>query len=368
MGGITMARALRPFSAAAAVPATAVLDWSNEARRAIVPPGPAGVFGPENYGNKFPGEAAVYMGIVHAAIYDAVLAIEGGYEAYAIKLTSANGTSAAAAVSTAAHDVLIGLQPALGLTAAQQEMLDSRYATYLAAIADGPAKANGIAVGKDVAAAMLALRANDGRERNPDITDLKPPPPGPGIWEDGGTPALGLRLPAFRPLALESSSQFRPDGPNPMGGGAYRDDFREVERLGGADSTARKPDQTVQALFWTDHDVRQWNDGMLALAAARRLDGMETARMLAMAHAAGGDAMIACFDAKYHVLVLAAVPGDCTSRHRQQRRDRRRPRLAAAARHPELPRVPVGARLPHHGGGGGARVVLRHQQGLVLAR
>ena len=299
MGGITMARALRPFSAEAAVPATAVLDWSNEARRAIVPPGPAGVFGPENYGNKFPGEAAVYMGIVHAAIYDAVLAIEGGYEAYAIKLTSPNGTSAAAAVSTAAHDVLIGLQPALGLTAAQQEMLDSRYAAYLAAIADGPAKANGIAVGKDVAAAMLALRANDGRERNPDITDLKPPPPGPGIWEDGGTPALGLRLPAFRPLALESSSQFRPDGPNPMGGGAYRDDFREVERLGGADSTARKPDQTVQALFWTDHDVRQWNDGMLALAAARRLDGMETARMLAMAHAAGGDAMIACFDAKY---------------------------------------------------------------------
>ena len=27
---------------------------------------------------------------------------------------------------------------------------------------------------------------------------------------------------------------------------------------------------------------------------------MQTARMLAMAHVAGGDAMIACFDAKYH--------------------------------------------------------------------
>ena len=52
--------------------ATPIIDWSNEARRAIVPPGAAGIFGAENYGNKFPGEAALYMGIVHAAIYDAL--------------------------------------------------------------------------------------------------------------------------------------------------------------------------------------------------------------------------------------------------------------------------------------------------------
>ena len=39
---------------------------------------------------------------------------------------------------------------------------------------------------------------------------------------------------------------------------------------------------------------------MLRLADARGLDLVQTARMLAMAHVAGGDAMIACFDAKYH--------------------------------------------------------------------
>ena len=39
---------------------------------------------------------------------------------------------------------------------------------------------------------------------------------------------------------------------------------------------------------------------MLRLAAARGLDLVQTARMLAMAHVAGGDSMIACFDAKYH--------------------------------------------------------------------
>ena len=45
-----------------------VIYWSHQAQRAIVPSGPGGSFGSENYGNKFPGEAAVYMGIVHAAI------------------------------------------------------------------------------------------------------------------------------------------------------------------------------------------------------------------------------------------------------------------------------------------------------------
>jgi hypothetical protein len=38
---------------------------------------------------------------------------------------------------------------------------------------------------------------------------------------------------------------------------------------------------------------------MLRLAADRGLDLVQTARMLAMAHVAGGDAMISCFDAKY---------------------------------------------------------------------
>ena len=61
---------------------------------------------PENFGNKFPGEAAVYMGIVHVAIYDAAVAIEGGYRPYAIRLTAPADTSSAAAIATAAHNTL----------------------------------------------------------------------------------------------------------------------------------------------------------------------------------------------------------------------------------------------------------------------
>jgi hypothetical protein len=285
--------------APASTTASPVIDWSNEARRAIVPAGPGGIFGPENYGNKFPGEAAVYIAIVHVAIYDAAVAIAGSYRPYAAAIDAPANTSPEAAIATAAHHVLIGLQPALGLTPQQQATLDGNYETYLQQIPEGPAKTNGITVGDQVATAVLALRVNDGRERNPQLGDLGPPPSGPGVWDAGSAAAVGLRMPAIVPLALESGAQFRPDGPTPLMGADYARDFKQVARLGSADSAARTAAQTAAALFWTDHDLRQWNDGMLRLASARGLDLLQTARMLAMAHVAGGDAMIACFDAKY---------------------------------------------------------------------
>jgi hypothetical protein len=284
--------------------ATPVIDWSNEARRAIVPSGA----GPENFGNKFPGEAGVYMGIVHVAIYDAALAIEGGYQPYAIGLVAPDA-SPEAAIATAAYRTLLGLYLKLpsgaivGLDPAQQPILDAHYNAYMAAIPDDPAKTKGIAVGQQVAAAVLALRQNDGREKDPQygVPPFVPPASGPGVWgPDPTRPVLGLRISGITPLALESASQFRPDGPNPLTSHEYADDLAQLEELGSVDSTARTPEQTGEALFWIDHDTRQWNDGLLGIAATQRLDLVRTARMLAMAHVAGGDALIACFDAKYH--------------------------------------------------------------------
>jgi hypothetical protein len=276
---------------------TPVAFWSTEARCAIVPAGPGGVFGSENFGNKFPGEAAVYMGIVHVAIYDAAVAIEGAHQPYAIALSAPPDTSPEAAIATAAYDTLNGLQPQPG---ANQTILDSDYAAYMAGIPDGAAKTNGISIGEQVAQAVVVLRTNDGREKNPSLSDLSPPPADPGTWQPAPGAVLGLRLPGIKPLALTSASHFRPDGPNSLTSEEYADDFNQVKDLGRIDSTTRTPEQTNEARFWTDHDLRQWNDGMLNLAATRGLGLVQSARMLAMAHVAGSDAMIACFDAKYH--------------------------------------------------------------------
>jgi hypothetical protein len=283
-------------SPAANYPAAAnpVAYWSTEARCAIVPASA----GPENFGNKFAGDAAVYMGIVHVAIYDATLAGGGAHQPH--------GAFTAAAVATAANDTLAGLQPTLGLTSSGQATLAADYAASLAALPNGPGKTAGTVVGQIIARAVLAWRANDGLERKPVLADLNPPAPGPGVWQPNPAvpPATtapspaGLGLPGVRPLVLRSASQFRPGPPLALASPAYARDVNEIHAIGG--TSIRNPDQTTQALFWTDHDARQWNDGLLRLATARGLNLVQTARMLAMAHVAGADGIIACFDAKYH--------------------------------------------------------------------
>jgi hypothetical protein len=174
---------------------TPVAYWSTEARCAIVPP----TAGPENFGNKFPGEAAVYMGIIHIAIYDAAVAVDGGYRPFLPTPWTPAHTSSAAAIAAAAHDTLVGLQPALGLNAGQQGILDGDYAAYLAAIPDGTAKKNGLAVGRQVAAAVIAWRTNDGRDKNPTVVDLDPPAP----------PASGSPTPPDRCLAYACQASDR---------------------------------------------------------------------------------------------------------------------------------------------------------------
>jgi len=323
-----------------------VTYWSNEARRAIIPSSA----GPENYGRRGPADAAVYMGIVHVGIYDAAVAIEGGYEFYAQYDPPINvppNTSAAAAVATAAHYTLIGLP--CGLNGTEANTLTGIYDTYMNAIPDGEAKTNGIVLGQRVAQAIVALRQNDGRCATPSFT---PPPPGPGVWQPNSWPGplpVGILLPGTTPLALESASQFRPDGPNDLTSEEYTEDFNQVKALGGngiVTPSARTPAQTEQALFWTDHDIRQWNDGLVGndrwrgLIAERRLDLVQAARMLAMAHVAGADGMIACFDAKYHYFFwrpYRAIQFAETDGNPDTQPDRTWTPLLTTPNHPEYP-------------------------------
>ena len=279
-GALTSSRTQAPGISAEG---RAVADWSVIAQNAIV-----------SVGKKFPAEAAVYMGMVHATIYDVVVAIEGGYRPYALTPAVPPNTSVDAAVATAAYRVLEERFPD------QKQALDEVYARYLNGIADGEAKTNGILVGEEVGVGMLRLRANDGLDR---IVAYNQPQPGPGVYEPTAPlPPLGVRMPDVRPLALENASQFRPDGRPKLTSGKYAHDFNEVKRMGRFDSTLRSAEQTAAARFWTDHDIAQWNRSLLRLADARGLTTIERARMMAMAHVAGGDAMIGCFDAKYALM------------------------------------------------------------------
>ena len=133
-----------------------------------------------------PPVAFIHLAIVQGAVYDAVNAIKGGYDAYLPGLKAPTSASRGAAAATAAHHALIGLVNQAPLTAtltadvktAIKARLDAEYASSLAEIPAGQAKAKGIEVGAAAAAAMLANRAGDGRFGAPGF----PVGSGPGEW------------------------------------------------------------------------------------------------------------------------------------------------------------------------------------------
>jgi hypothetical protein len=96
---------------------------------------------------------------MHLAIYDAVSAIDGHYKPFlqGTSMSTAPGASMDAAVSAASYGVLRALFP--NRTAQYQAAYDS----YVATIPAGEAKTRGLALGAEVAAAIVANRSNDGR-------------------------------------------------------------------------------------------------------------------------------------------------------------------------------------------------------------
>lgn len=299
----------------------AVIDWSTIAHLAIV--GMAG---------KFPGEAAVLMGIAHVAIYDAVTAIEGGAEPYAVKPQVPPGASAPVAAAAAGHGVLVGLLPDL------RPNLDDRYEQYLAGYPDGPAKAGGVAVGEEAAAGILAIRKGDGRDEE---VPYEQAPTGPGVFEPTAPfPPLGTNLGRIEPLTLPTAALFTTPGPPQLGSARYAADMNEVAVRGREDSTARTQEETAVARFWTDHGVPQWNRALFRLINQRGLRLAEAARLLAMAHTGGADAMIACFAAKYEHRFwrpIHAIPRADTDGNDQTRPDVTWRPLLRTPNHPEYP-------------------------------
>ncbi len=100
--------------------------------------------------------------IMHAAIYDAVNAIDRTHRPYLVRLSGVpRDASQEAAAAAAAHEVLVALYPAFKAT------LDAQLQQSLAHIPDGNDKVEGIRIGQTVADRILALRSNDGSNAKP---------------------------------------------------------------------------------------------------------------------------------------------------------------------------------------------------------
>jgi hypothetical protein len=106
----------------------------------------------------------------------------------------------------------------------------------------------------------------------------------------------------MRPYLLERPNQFRPGPPPALRSLTWARQFAEVQRLGHRDSQHRTAEQTEIARFWTAHAMAQYNAAYRRIAQTRELDVVEAARLMAMGNLVGADAIIGCFDAKFHYL------------------------------------------------------------------
>jgi hypothetical protein len=262
--------------------ANPVLDW-NETMVATV--------APQN-----PFAQGRFAAITAVAVFEAVNAITGEYEPYLGTIDAPPGASPEAAAIAAAHRVLVNYFPASAAA------LDAERAASLAAVLDGPAKDDGVAVGEAAAAALIAARAADG---------AAPPQfhvPGsavPGEWQATvGCPPAGGVLAHWQnvmPFGVETADQLRSAPPPALFSHEYAASYNEVRRVGSASSVARPQHRADVARFYNVVlAVGVWNPIARELAATHRGSLTADARALALMNMAISDALVTVMETKYH--------------------------------------------------------------------
>jgi len=279
-------------AAAALPPGNTVAQWNKIAEDTVVGSG------------AFQSEGLIYMAYASAAVYDALVAIEGGFEPYGSAITAPAGASLDAAVVEAAYRTLLNYFPS------QDVNLGALYTEALGLIGDGTAKDDGQAVGFAAATNIITLRSDDGRMIPIGVTSLFPTlRPGPGVWRL--TPPFAVpQVPwvgdvdRFVPQDVD---RFLPEPPPSLQSDEWVGAFNEFKAYGSATSSVRSDEQTKIAKFWSANVIRQYNRVGRDIAGARGLSLLETARLAAMVNLVGADALMSALHAKYHYLFWRPV-------------------------------------------------------------
>jgi hypothetical protein len=240
------------------------------------------------------------MAMVQEAMYDAVNSIDHIGTTFQVGVPLPAGTQASpeAAASEAAYDVLLSLIPQ------EKSLYDATLAESLANIPNDSARATGIQVGDEVAADILAWRANDGS--NVQVPYV--PGTAPGQWRP--TPpdfsvAWGPNWGSVTPFAIPSTKPFMPPPPPALNSPAYAAAVKLTESIGSKNSKTRTPQQTQIADFWAYDTGGMGPPPVLynqivqdvALQQHNTLD--QNARLFALADTAMADTGIVSWDAKY---------------------------------------------------------------------
>ena len=268
--------------------ADVVSDWNAIAVQATITAGSSGPAGRPN------PTGVIDIAMVHAAIFDAVQAIEGRYEPYHVEIPGASGSPIAAAAK-AARDVLATRFPS------QVGTFDNVYQQQLAAYALSPSDP-GVAVGARAAGGILNFRGCDGSFPNP----LPPPFVGSatvGVWRptpSAFAPMTAPWLGSVTPFTSSKPSQFRAKAPPKLTSGRYARDYNEVKAIGARNGSTRTTPQTDLAHFYAGNTLVMWNKVLRDVSDANLTEIAETSRLFALAGFSIADALIACWNSKTH--------------------------------------------------------------------
>jgi hypothetical protein len=265
-----------------------------------------------------PGRSSRAMAIVHIAIFDSVNAVLGGYQSYSGIQSVKPPVSLDAAVAQAAHDTLSALYPS------QAAKFDSLLADDLANINNKNERANGVSLGQRAAAAILALRTNDGAQvPEPRIGVNYFTSDQPGHWRQDPISLLPIALGAHwgecKTFVVQSSSQFRVPPPPAMNSPEYTAAYNEAKSFGGDGAhttTTRTPEQSFIGIFWAYDGTpslcappRLYNQITVHIADQMHLGTLDLARLLALANTAMADAGMTIWESKYYYDFWRPVTG-----------------------------------------------------------
>jgi len=259
-----------------AVGADVIADWNEKAVNA----------GNTARVGNFPTARNIAM--VHLAMFEALNSIEARYTPYRARLSADPDASREAAAASAAHAVLVRVYPE------QAPELDKALQASLAAVTDGSPKTQGVQIGQQSGAAILAERSNDGL----DAPNTYRPFTVAGKYVPTVLP-IGSTVLGVKPFSLKSGNQLRPPAPYSLKSAQWAKDFNEVKRMGAKAGSGRTAEQTDIARFWELTGPATYNPVVRQLSVAKGLDILDNARLFALFSMATADASIAIFDAKY---------------------------------------------------------------------
>jgi membrane-associated phospholipid phosphatase len=271
-----------------------------------------------------PVRSARILSLINVAMYDALVAAWDAKYAYQRRPPAAADSrvrqlvdagaapsypSEHAAVAAAAAAMLSYLLPFTDTLSYHQLEHDAGEARIAAGVAYRSDVDAGYAIGRAVAARVIARAKNDGSSAvwtgsAPATAYVWRPTP-PRRVKDPFDPLAG----AWRTWVITSGSAFRP-AMHPLPGDArFTKDLSELQAL----SRNRTAAQADTARYWaTDAPSSRWEVFMEDEIRAHQLGPLHAARALALASTAMADAMIACWDAKFVYWLERPITADTT--------------------------------------------------------